>query len=505
MINEGKVYRYDSRNPGLLRDLESADHYQPLEGFEAVCPAPGIGGRIKRGANDTCFTKVTEDVSSELKQELQALEHVRLFPSAPKFLRKNQFVVFERRRWKMLDTDTGPKLIPVPETTPITYKPTITGTLKNEPQFGFFDAQSSEGLERETRVVKLNGITDAVDDKRELRGVIVNDPARGSTAKYLVIEADTAEFYYARLDNAPGGQLTFNKCTSRELPMVAAYRNKFSIRQGAANAPFDANFIALPKLKSAFQKLERAGYLKEDIEALKAKCKDLTEEQQREVVYQLQRAKAIDKANIALTPNQVSALDKPANFSAWTAEQQNKFYAEQARDNVNRSMKGTGLGPSNQLRSQADLARSDAANMTINWLRSTVPPGALNRADLILKSGAGNCGEMAMLAEDIIKKSGGNAQTWYVEGGDHVFTVIGGPASGAKATVDFSQAEWKDAWIVDPWAEISCKASEYTELVKKKMAEWDAKGLQIYTRGEWRKPVDPQWIKELTTFEKKSY
>lgn len=505
LINEGKVYRYDARKPDLLRDLESADYYTPLEGFEAFCPAPGIGGRAKRGANDTCFTKVTEEVSGEMKQELQALEHVRLFPSARNFLRKDQFVIFERRRWKMVDGEMGPKLHPVPEAKPIAYKPKIIGTLKNEPEFGFFSAQRSEGLERETRVVKLNSITDGVDDKRELRGVIVNGTAPGSTHKYLVIEADTAEFYYARLDNAPGSQLTFNKCTPNELPMVTAYRNKFSIRQGAAKLPFDANFIALPKLNTAFQELERAGYLKEDIDELKALCKKLTDEQQREVVYQLQRAKAIDKADIALKPNQVSALGKPANFPSLTAEQQNKFFAQQAQDSVNRSMKATGLGPGNQKRSIADVARAEAASETIGWLRRTIPPRALNHSDLILKSGAGNCGEMALLSGDIIEKSGGQARQWYVGGGDHVFTVVGGPASGGKGTVDFSQAEWKDAWIVDPWADISCKASDYTELVKKKMIEWDAKGLQIHTRGKWRRPVDPQWINELTTFEKRPY
>lgn len=505
LINEGKVYRYDSRTPGVLRDLESADYYKPLEGFEAYCPAPGIGGRVKRGANDTCFTKVTEEVSGELRQELQALEHVRLFPSATKFLRKDQFVIFERRRWKMVHGEMGPKLHPVPETKPIAYKPKITGTLKNEPEFGFFNAQSSEGLERETRVVKLNRITEAVDDKRELRGVIVDGTASGRPGKYLVIEADTAKFYYARLENAPGSELTFNKCTPNELSMVQAYRNKFSIRQGAANAPFDANFIALPKLRSAFEELERAGYLKKDIDELKTSCNELTEEQQREVIYQLQRAKAIDKADIALKPNQVVALNKPANFTSWTAEQQNKFYAQQAQDNVNRAMKATGLGPSNQMSSKADLARSDAAEMAIGWLRRTAEPGALSRSNLILKSGAGNCGEMSLLSKDIIEKSGGNAQSWYVNGGDHVFTVVGGPASAGKTTLDFSQAEWKDAWIVDPWAEISCKASEYTELVKKKMAEWDAKGRQIYTRKQWRSPVDPQWLKELTSFEKRPY
>ncbi|WDU65268.1 hypothetical protein LRS56_12915 [Pseudomonas poae] len=449
LINEGKVYRYDTREPGLLRDLESADHYKPLEGFEAFCPAPGIGERVKRGANDTCFTKVVEEVSGELRQELQALEHVRLFPSTPKLLRKDQFVIFERRRWKMVDGEMGPQLHPVPESKPIAYKPKITGTLKNEPEFGFFNAQSSEALERETRVVKLNRISDAVDDKREVRGVIVNGTVGGSTAKYLVIEADTAEFYYARLDGAPGSELTFHKCTPDELSMVTAYRNKFSIRQGVANVPFDADFIALPKLNTAFEDLERSGYLKADIDELKASCKDLTKEQQREVVYRLQRAKAIDKADIALRPNQVSELAKPAEFATWTTEQQNKFYAEQAKDSVNRSMKATGLGPGNQIRSKADLARAEAAGMAIGWLRRTVPHGALNRSDLILKSGAGNCGEMALLSKDIIKKSGGRAYEW-AAGDAHAFTVVGGPPVLPPGTPDFSEAAWADAWIVAP-------------------------------------------------------
>ncbi|WP_338493166.1 hypothetical protein [Pseudomonas trivialis] len=84
LVSEGKVYRYDSRNPGILTDLESADHFKPLEDFEAICHAPtGLAGRVRRGANDTCFSKVIRNISSELTQELQALEHVRLFPSPP--------------------------------------------------------------------------------------------------------------------------------------------------------------------------------------------------------------------------------------------------------------------------------------------------------------------------------------------------------------------------------------------------------------------------------------
>ncbi len=496
LINEGKVYRYDTREPGLLRDLESADYYKPLEDFEAFCPAPGLGERVKRGANDTCFTKVVEEVSGELGQELQALEHVRLFPSTPKFLRKDQFVIFERRRWKMVDGEMGPQLHPVPESKPIAYKPKITGTLKNEPEFGFFNAQSSDALERETRVVKLNRISDAVDDKREVRGVIVNGTVGGSTAKYLVIEADTAEFYYARLGDAPGGELTFNKCTPNELSMVTAYRNKFSIRQGVAKVPFDANFIALPKLNAAFEELERVGYLKADIDELKASCKELTDEQKREVVYQLQRAKAIDKADIALRPNQVFALAKPSGFATWTTEQQNKFYAEQAKDSVNRSMKATGLGPDNQIRSKADLARAGAAGMAIGWLRRTVPYGALNHSDLILKSGAGNCGEMALLSKDIIKKSGGRAYEW-AAGDAHAFTVVGGPPVLPPGTPDFSEAAWADAWIVDPWANIACPARDYTQQLKKVMGQWEHDNLKIIEGGQPISPVERNWMNKL--------
>ncbi|MGC4441990.1 hypothetical protein ABXW85_24305, partial [Streptococcus suis] len=57
----------------------------------------------------------------------------------------------------------------------------------------------------------------------------------------------------------------------------------------------------------------------------------------------------------------------------WTAEQQNKFYAQQAKSNVDRDMKATGLGPGNQVRSASDKARAEAASMTIGWMRKSVP------------------------------------------------------------------------------------------------------------------------------------
>ena len=495
LVNEGKVYRYDARNPGVLTDLESADHFKPLEGFEAVCPAPAIGAaRVRRGANDTCFSRIIAPVKGDMRQELQALEHQRLFPSEPNPLSKDQFVIFERRRYKIVDGEMGAELIPEPQGEPIAYKSRISATLKDEPNFGFFQAKGGEWLAQETQVVKLDAISDACNDKRELRGVIVKDGADN----ILVIEADTAEFYYTKLSTPPTTALTFNKCTLNELPLVKKYRNKLSIRQGASKIPLDANLISLPKLDTAFKELELAGYLKEDVDALKATCKAFTEEQQREVVYQLQRSNAIGEANIALRPNRVSQLVLPDGFATWTQGRQNEFYARRAKDSVNHALTATGLGPSNQIRSAADIARSDAAYTTIAWLRETVPTDALNRANLILKSGAGNCGEMALLSKDIIEKSGGRAYQWGASV-DHSFTVVGGPSVKPPRTINFSGAEWADAWIVDPWADIACPAREYTQKFVEVMRQWELDNMQIMMGTGPISPMDSDWVNGFTT------
>ncbi|WP_338484124.1 hypothetical protein [Pseudomonas trivialis] len=497
LVSEGKVYRYDSRNPGILTDLESADHFKPLEDFEAICHAPtGLAGRVRRGANDTCFSKVIRNISSELTQELQALEHVRLFPSPPKLLRKDQFVIFERRRFKMVEGEMGPQLNPVLDNKRITYKDTVTGTLKQDPQFGFHSTQTNDELARESRVVKLNSISAGCDDKRELRGIVVKDSIAGSTRQYLVIEADIGEFYFATLNNAPGAELTFTKCTPKELSLVKSYKAKLNIRQGVSKVPIDNDFIALPKLDMAFQELERSAYTKQEVDELKAYCKDMAPEQQREVVYQLQRHDRISKADVALRPIQVAALDKPADFATWPAEQQNKFYAQQAKSNVNRGMKATGLGPGNQVRSRADKARAEAATQTIGWIRRTTANHAPNRANLVLKTGAGNCGEMAMVSRDIIDKSGGRAYEWHASDA-HAFTVVGGPPTLPAGTVNFSEPAWKDAWIVDPWTDIACPAREYTQKIKEVMTQWERKSIKILEGEKSISPLDDNWMNDL--------
>lgn len=500
VVDGEKVYRYNAKRPGKLTDVESAGHEAQLENFEAVCPVPPApGARVRRGTNDECFSRIIVSTGNELQLELQALEHERLFPSPRKLFNSDRFVVRERRIHKMVDTEMGTKLVPLPVNQPIEYKMHIDGKIINDPGFGLPFEKTNPFLEKETRVVKLGSITRSVNDQREMRGIVVSSPKAGDPSKYLVIEADTAEFYYVKLTTPPATDVSFLKCnaTEFELALAQKYRSKFYIRQGNSAHPNDANFIALPKLTDAYKSLEKNGYSKAQINDLKNKTATMTPEQQREAVFQLQTRGALGKTNVSMMPNKISVLTKPNDFASMTTEQKNRFYALSAKESVDRAMKATGLGPSNQIRSLSDIKRADAANEALAWLRKTANPRTNDLGAQALKSGAGNCGEMSLLAQDIINESGGRAYTWSA-GDAHAFTVVGGPSVLPAGTADFSQAQWADAWIVDPWAEIACPARQYTAELEATMKRWDALGWKIREIGNPNmSPLDNHWTNTL--------
>lgn len=168
-------------------------------------------------------------------------------------------------------------------------------------------------------------------------------------------------------------------------------------------------------------------------------------------------------------------------------------------------MTATGLGPGNQIRSAPDIARADAASQTLGWLRRSIPSSARNRSDMILKAGAGNCGEMALLSRDIIKKSGGTAYEWAASDA-HAFTVVGGPSVMPTGTVDFSEPEWADAWIVDPWIGIASPAREYTQKIKAVMTQWERDGIKIRVASDKTiSPLDKDWMDSLIAKPKTPY
>lgn len=499
-----KVYRYEPNKPDVLTDLESADHFNDTKGLEAFCPA---GPRAKRGLDDVCFAKVVSDLSGDTARLVQGLEHMRLYPS-PASAGKTPTIIFEHRVFDVVEKDGIYTTVQRNLQDPIDYLQTTRGTITKDRHFGLPGTATLANLEQNTRIVKLDAISSLSNDKRELRGTIaLQQTTAGGINRYVVVEADALTFYYSTFDEG-STVLNFKKVGQPASALEAALVEKHITETEAflemAGAPLNKDFVALPTLNSAFSKLEAAGYSQAEINDLKTIIAPFSDEKKREFIYQLMNK--LDNANSStvLKSANIEALHKAGNFAALPVEQQNKFYAEGAKEAVDTHVQATGVGSQNK-RSPHDLNdiyREEVADTLVSWIQG-IKVSSPDYINSVLKFGAGNCGEMAEAATQIIKKSGGNAKTWYVQGGDHAFTVVGGPAPAGKSTVDFSQAEWRDAWIVDPWAEISCKASEYTGLVQKKMAQWSAKGQEIYTSGDWRSPLYPKWITELTTLEKR--
>lgn len=498
-----KVYRYESSEPGRLTDLASTERPGSLDRFEEFCPAPtSVSARARRDTSSLCFVKSLADVTGDQAKELQSLEHVRLYPAARKSLfDSKRFVVAERRLNQVVETETGSKLVPVPGKSFIEYKSIVTGTITKDARFGMVGRTESEFLRDQTYVVKLGNISRICKDSRELRGVVVTSSVAGDTAQYLVIEADTAQFYKAKITPGQTGEVRFIKCDLNDfdLDLVKQYRAERSARQSTAAMPIDADFVALPPLDKALTDLKKSGYTAPQINELKTKLAKMSSGQKREVVYELQARGAIGKQDIALKTAKVRPLTKPHNFNKLSVSQKNEFFATRAKESVTRALKATGLGPSNLVRSADDVARARAALETQQWMRRTIPFHAPELATLVLKAGVGNCSEMSLLAKDMINSSGGRAYEW-AAGTEHAFTVVGGPAELPGATVDFSGPEWRDAWIVDPWADIACPASQYTSKLDEVMRQWEAQGMQIVGSGgptARESPTNQAWLDTL--------
>lgn len=499
-----KVYRYDPKEPDVLTDLESADHFNDTHGLEAFCPA---GPRVKRQTEVVCFAKVVSDFSGQTAKMVQGLEHTRLYPS-PGGAGLNSTLVYERRLFDVVEKDGVYTTVQRHLQDPIEYLPTIRGTIVKDPYFGLPGTQTLANLEQNTRIVKLGPISSASNDQRELRATITVIPTTAAgERRFMVVEADPLTFYYAEF-NADSTVLEFKKIGEPQSLLESVLVTKHTLETETllelAGAPLRKEFVSLPTLDSAFAKLESAGYAPGEVSELKNTVATFSEEKKREFVYQLINKLDNSNGRVVLKSANIDPLIKAGNFAELSVNQQNKFYADGAKDAVDAQVKATGIGSQNKRTPHDlnDLHREQVAGTLVSWIQN-IKVASPAYANSVLKFGAGNCGEMAEAAAQIIKKSGGDAKTWYVHGGDHAFTVVGGPASAGKSTVDFSEAEWKDAWIVDPWAEISCKASEYTGLLKRKMAEWSANGREIYTSGDWRSPLYPEWVDGLTTLEKR--
>jgi hypothetical protein len=100
---------------------------------------------------------------------------------------------------------------------------------------------------------------------------------------------------------------------------------------------------------------------------------------------------------------------------------------------------------------------------------------------------AANCGDLATIVAKRTIEEGGYAELWRFEDADHSFAVIGHPSRGTAT----SFRDWQDVWIVDPWANIVCPATQYIDRFVKKMERWEEAGKAIHDGTV--SPVDPAW------------
>lgn len=486
------VYRYNPEKPESLIKLGGPDHTGPFEGFAMTC---GVGKRARRDLSDLCYTKVIEPGGTPVFQDAQALEHRRLIPGTGP-VKGPRTVIHEHRRYRVNEAGNQ-ELLPMASVEPVTYKSRTTGTLANEPDFGFDDFDVPRAINDDTVVVKMDAISDVSNDQRVVRGVKVNDNGR----QYVVVEADTGVHYYAELNGT--GQLDFHRMTRNDpldVQFIKLYDQYKDIYGFAAQGLPDNQLVVLPSLESLIKKIVADEPMSSaEINHLASVLKGLSPEKQREVLMGVYAAGSNPgHVVVAAKPVRLAPIQKPADFSQLPFDQQNRLYAEGARKAVDDQFQATGIRSANQQVPglAGEVARSEAAMEMVGWLYTRT--GAPNYSEMVLKTGAGNCDQMAKVAVDTINASGGSARIAQVKG--HTFAIVGAPL-GIPRSKGFVGPEWAEAWVVDPWAGITCHAADYPAQFKARMQEWSQSGRRILIsdggtppRSVWSDPMEPRWI-----------
>ncbi|MEG3129256.1 hypothetical protein SC171_11230 [Pantoea cypripedii] len=180
----------------------------------------------------------------------------------------------------------------------------------------------------------------------------------------------------------------------------------------------------------------------------------------------------------------------------------NQYFAETTNTMIRNRFKRDGLKSYNKIKPHdpGNVSRQKKAWPAVNAMKSKMYHG-MKRADYTpaMKTGMGNCDEMSGIAEQIINNSGGHARKYNMPG-KHVFTLVGKVPAGATDNVHFS--DYGKCWIVDPWANIACKASEYTEKFKEKMEKWAGEGKLLLSKAGWISPMAPEWVDECINCQK---
>lgn len=387
------------------------------------------------------------------------------------------------------------------------YKPQVRARrIDGEPQFGLPGDELDNLLNHQSQVVRLESIFDGVDDSRTLRAATLSLP----TADWWVVEADVGLFYKTVAtplgpDTLQMQQLDFS-LGGDDQALIQAFCSWRNQHFSAGGMLPDQPLVALPTLETLYRQLTQRGFTPARLARLRSQASRLSVMKQRELLLNASdQGRRLD-VNVVNQPIQLEVWPpRPPALGAPTAEQINRYMAEQANASLQRIVDTTLIGRANSAGIEtAELRRLRVAEPIVMWEYSKI--GHPDYSEIILKTGAGNCDQMAHIACESIRTNGGTARVWSTWPPAHAFVIVGTPPAGVMQTRNFSEAGWQDVWVSDPWASITCPAAQYLAELEVQMNIWGLQDIHVrfYVAGlpRWTLANDPVWIAQLKNSDK---
>lgn len=496
LLHQNQLLRLEHKAATHLDDVQSPAYFRVEKGLDAAC----LTGRKKRSPIPlVCFTKrLSTSRSSIHHRRVQAIEHIRL-TAAPAVGSAPRRLVYDHRLYEAIPSGSTFDLTPVALPPLLKYKPKVTGTLlDDEPQFGLPNDQLDNKLSRETRVVELQALVDGVEDSRVLRAMAVDlNPPGTLPNPRIVVEADTGIFYEVSRSASECNQLYFSQGGEHE-QLIRAFSQRKLDYLTAAGYVHNRPLVTLPTLEVLYGQLARRDFSPQKIARLRQQASTLSPLKQRELLLNASDQGQRLPISIAARPMQLESWPRTAFIqAAGSAEKLNQYLAQKAHASTVALVKSTGIGSANVVGTGLDeLTRLDIAESLVMWQYSRV--GHPNYTEVILKTGAGNCDQMAHVARELIRVNGGHAHIWGMSPPAHAFVVVGAPTAPLTHTLDFKEAGWADLWICDPWAAIVCPARDYMKQLNEKMITWSLQDISVFFNDQgtyrWGQANDQHWL-----------
>ena len=499
LLDQNRVWRLPHEAHTHMDELTSPVHAWQANTFDHLC---AIRRKKRNLIPIVCFTKRLYEFAHSIHlRRVQALDHVRLIP-APVIDGQKRQLVYHRRIHEVTPRVTEFELTPLPASTPLTYKTNVIGRrIDNEPQFGLPGDDFDNVLSRQTQVVELNGIVDGINDSRTLRALLVSVPG----TDHWVVEADVGVFYRAPATTTGSSVVHFEQLDysvgGEHVVLIDAFGERKNQFLKAAQLIPDQPLVALPTLEVLYRQLAHRGFSAEKIALLRQRVSGLRTIKQRELLLNLSDQGRSLNINFVSRPVQLDIWPpRPGTTPHPSPAQINRYLAEQANASTAALVERTQLKSANVHGATLDeLRRVQEAQSVVMWEYSKI--GQPNYTEIILKTGAGNCDQMAHVACEMIRTNGGTAQVWVCQ--VHTFVVVGTIPTGLSQTLDFQETGWADLWISDPWAAITCPAKDYMRTLEIKMITWDLEDILVFfydgNAYRWERANHPDWLRLLLT------